>query len=271
MSTVVEDTIDGSTISVDKDEGYQATRAFIVYDVAGSASARLYNAMEDAGVPSLYAAHPAVASICCYSKSASPVNSDSTQFRVVCNYKAFTFGYSGGATQEKCQIAIGSSVQSVQTTKDKDDNEILLGNSPSVTITEVDPDGNSITRTLKPQTGLVDVQVPQTTMRFSRKETQDTLVKSQAYVGKLNDDTFFGGAAGTVLCTRIESSSTDGGVNFDVAYEFQYRPDGWKADVVYIDPETSLPLKGANATDGTKKSVDIYEEADFDALEIYIA
>jgi hypothetical protein len=94
--------------------------------------------------------------------------------------------------------------------------------------------------------------------------------RAEANVGKTNDALWNGYAANTVLCTSIVGNSRDGGATYDVRYEFEYKPNGWTELVVFKDEETGRPI--ANLVAGVSKvTVDLYDEADFDALNITLA
>lgn len=280
MSVVVSDVVDGSSISQDAESGYSGVRQFIVSGLTGVAAGKMLAALEATGIPAIFDVWPGM-TMQCHAKTAVPINTESTQFRVTCNYKFLQEpGPGGGAGTEPATLTLSSTVQSVQTTK-------KLGAAPGFTPADIilgdatgtgtfdwpasDETGAAITRKLMNQTGMVNVQIPQTSFSFSRRESQDAIVNAQTYVGKVNSDIFFGCAVETVLCTRIESTSNDNGETFTTAYEFQYDPIGWKADVVYIDQDTGMPLLGADiGVHNTKDAVRIYQSVAFAGLNIHI-
>jgi len=131
--------------------------------------------------------------------------------------------------------------------------------------------GTLSTATPTTQTGTVDIQIPETVLGFTRRESSHPLTKALTYVGKINSVALGSGtfAIGTLLCLGIEGDTTDGGESYSVSYRFQYRPGTWVATVVYIDPETDRPHADVSISgvDGVEY-VDIYNEVNFTALAL---
>ena len=259
---VIADIIEGSTIQ--DTGGYSATRVFLVTAVTGAASGRLLAAINATGIPQIGDAHPAVSSIRCSLRSAEAAGADNSTFRVTCQYTTPT--YTTGGVDDPAQISIGSVAQDGQTTNDKDGNAIMIG--------PFDYTKGAETVTMPQQSGLVSRMYPSPSVSFQRRVTSMDQLVSEAttYVGKINSVAFNlnnGGTvvigAGSALCTRISGVSSDGGVTFDVTYDFQVR-DSWKADVVYIDQATGLPHAEATDANTGRKSVDIYETANFNDM-----
>jgi len=267
---VIADIIEGSTIQ--DTGGYSATRVFLVTGVTGAASAKLYNALNASGIPQIDEVHPSMSTIRCSSRNAEAASSDdNTTFRVTCQYTTPT--YRSGGVDDPAQISIGSVAQDGQTTADKDGVDIILG--PFDYTIGTPPQ----TKEAVKQTGLVSKMFPMPSVSFQRRLTSmDQLVgEAVAYVGKVNSAIFYLNKTGTVavgigsaLCTRISGNSSDGGTTFDVTYDFQISQSskGWKANVVYVNQETGLPHPDATEANGGKKEIDIYEEADFNDLDL---
>lgn len=157
---------------------------------------------------------------------------------------------------------------------DPDDSLIQVGSNVTGGKTQVDNTGAQIMVSLtgyEPQVGDVEIQVPETVILFERKEAGSPLTKSLANTGRVNSSSLGSGtyAARTLLCLGIEGVSTDNGINWQVTYRFQYRPDTWDATVVYIDPETDRPADSINiaGNDGVE-IVQIYPTADFSSLNL---
>jgi len=270
MATV-RDLVEGSRVSQTL-EGIEATRVFLVDNVGGATgAARIASALNASGIPSLYSYHPNLSDLQCYNKNAEPASGSSIrQMRVTCQYKQLDDdevpqddnpGTGGGTTPKKAQINIGSTVQTVQTTNDKDGKEIILGP------VDVPQDDGSV-KTYPEQTGIVNVQVPQTTIRFSERRPESPGGLAFAFVGKVNSTSFVGIPKGMVLCTRINGVSEDGGKTFKTDYEFQVNFYKWEAQVIYIDQDTGLPLEGATIDNKGKARVPIYDEIDFNVLNL---
>jgi hypothetical protein len=165
------------------------------------------------------------------------------------------------------QIELGSSVQQVETNKDKSSNDLKVSHSwtaaekarhfgDSVPTGLADPDiqGGQVTH-FKPQTSLV----------LTKRQSSSPLSDSQAYVGKVNSGTWQGGAAGTWLCTGINGRSSDNGDHYDVVYSFQYAPEGWNPYYTYLMPDGKPP----ETTDtSSRKQADLYNTANFHNLPI---
>ena len=260
---VIADLIDGTSIEESLSGGYTASRAFLVTGVDGSASARMYNAINATGIPQAGESHPVLTALQCTSRNVESANGDNTQFKVTCKYTIVNY-----PEDDKAQVSVGSVTQADQTTYDVTGAEIKVGpfnyNEGNVQITMVE------------QAGVVTRMYPQRTVTFQRRLTDMAqLVRENAtYVGKINSSDFNidpnAGAyipANEALCTKIQGQSTDGGRTFSVTYEFQVGNEfGWKAMVCYIDPETNLPHKKATEANIGKKKIDLYKTANFNQL-----
>ena len=160
-------------------------------------------------------------------------------------------------------IQTGSSVISTQTNKDFAGNNITVEyKSPA------DAEENQFWTGFKGKTheqgGFLTILKPQTTLIRNQKEAVDPLNKSRTYVGKMNDATFQGDAIGTWLCTRLNGVSNDGGANWTVTYEFQWRVETWKGVLVYILPTGKPPSDLINNV-GVQSFI-IYDDANFNLV-----
>ena len=101
----------------------------------------------------------------------------------------------------------------------------------------------------------------------TRTESESPFALSKLFVGRVNASTFLGEPAETWLCTAIEGVSEDGGVTWTVTYEFEYRSDTWRAEVVFIDEKTNRPVSGL--TVGVElKTYQVYPLANFGTLNL---
>lgn len=257
---VVEDTASGGSLQESKD-GFACTRRFIIHGIPDGVDPS-YTAMLEGKVPKRLDPHPSVPFIFCDSRNAQAVDGSKGIIEVMCSYKRLTRASERGASgKSKPQIEIGSSVVTVSTNKDKEGAAM-----------ECTRRSNSDTTTNQPV--LAQIQVPQTTLRATRKEEKSPHRKSIDNVGKVNSAPIFEGDERTWLCTRIEGRSDDGGESFIVTYEFQYNPDTWDYRAYYINTATNLPYAQtddpAPIFGSEEKLFEIYQQADFTTLELDI-
>lgn len=138
------------------------------------------------------------------------------------------------------------------------------------------------------QGGMVDVPVSLTVLRYSRREppvdnrNRGVAFKSMLYTGKTNIEPIDASGTGqwadphTWLCTRLGAVSDDGGLTFNVTYEFTFNPDKWRATAVYIDPKTGQPGDNLSILDthtmsgNGVKTFQVVGAANFRLLDLYI-
>lgn len=93
------------------------------------------------------------------------------------------------------------------------------------------------------------------------------------YVGKLNSEPWNGGAIGEWLCTAINYMELGGApTQWAMHYEFQAKPGGWQPLVQYFLDDGSVPEPdepGGPPPPGSRRTVDWYAEADFNALGLF--
>lgn len=184
----------------------------------------------------------------------SPADAQNTIFDATITYSAPTFEQQEpGETESDASIQVGSSVSSGKTQRDKDGNKIV------VQLTDNDD-----------KTGDADIQLPETVIQFERRESSSPLSKSLANVGFVNSASIGVLAARTLLCLGIDGTTNDNGNTWNVVYRFQYKPDTWDAQIVYIDPETGQPHKDIDfGTADEGWTVErIYPEVNFSALNL---
>jgi hypothetical protein len=154
------------------------------------------------------------------------------------------------ATDENSVIEVGASLIQVETNKN------AAGNVMSVNY-----DGQE-------QGGLVGKLVPQTTISITRRESGSPGAKARNYVGKVNSSGWAldsSAQARTWFCTAITGRSTDGGATYEVNYQFQYRPETWDENIVYIDPGTGRPPSDVSDTNGIN-TYEIYATTNFNSI-----
>lgn len=163
-------------------------------------------------------------------------------------------------------IEIAGTLQPVRTQFDKNGEQIVVRGFI------VDEDAQA-TREVT-QIGEVDVLIPSIVVRAFRREPVSPGNKALTYLGTVNNGQFLGQGEKTWLCTQLSGSSRDGGVTYDVTYEFHRAPfvrnplgvnDTWESVVTLRDPDTGRPVAFSDGT-GALESVDVYPSADFSLL-----
>lgn len=243
MATVILDTIEGSSMSVTP-AGYVITRGCLISGVTGNANERVYNALADAGIPAIGAAHP-VAALSAYKaarKNILSADESNSIFRIAVEYELPT----------KTFTIDGDPIWSnAVATEAKQKNSDINGDPLVVTY-----DG-------KPQTGTAEVMQPGVVLKAERLESANPLSIAVDYVGFVNSDTFQGFLPGFLLCTRIEGSGNDE-AGWKVTYEFQYNIDQWLSTIVYEDENGVVPAD-ITVSDGIEV-YDMYDEIAFSGL-----
>lgn len=247
MATVIEDTIEASSISVSRD-GYSIIRTFKIYGVTGVANIRQYNAIKDAGLPAIGSTHPAtgLTAYTAVRKSCAPVDQSNGIFAITVEYALINESLVPDDTAAPVE-SVGASV------------------SEQATNIDINGDPLVVTYDGKPQTGTINVMKPNFVLGFDRLETGSPVALAAAYVGFVNSDTFKGFPANTLLCTRIEGSGNDT-TGWNVHYEFQYNAQFWLSTVVYQDENGIVP---SDVTVGDGIEVfDVYDSVAFSGLNL---
>lgn len=257
MTTVKADLIEGAACTVSKD-GSTATRVFHVSDLGlasdVTASYVLQAAIDAPGIPIMGAIHPTIPEIVVQSVSAAPLGAG----QII----AVTVSYSAPATKnnppqlgEKPRIELGTSLVAGKTQKGY---SLFTGKQVDLTLT---PDAAT---KLPPQTAMVDVSIPLSTIRYTRRESTDPRAVARKYVGKINKNITGIYPKHSLLCSAITGSSDDGGATYVVTYEFQDNPDGWDIDVVYLIDNNPVSVPSVRL--GTLAHYAVYADIDFNKL-----
>lgn len=279
------DITDGPSVELTKD-GYRAVRVAKVSNLKGSGAARLFWAINAQGVPKYGEFHPVISNLPVGRIHAALASEGTTDIAIVtCEYFFPTGGnlhfanVDGIRESTLPQLEIVSTVQPAQTQnaywaappqteeawgpmwlKYRELGGPDEGPHPG-------PDGIPY----QYQGGDVQYQIPMMVFRFSRREPSDAYVGDRArnFVGTLNNEPVFGDPVRTWLCTRIDGVSDDGGITYNVTYEFQYNPETWDPVIVFTNPETGKPV--ANPVWGESiRRVRVYRLADFFELGLTI-
>jgi hypothetical protein len=223
MATVILDIIEGSGL-IETRDGLECERVFKVDTAEGDASGRLYAALRTSGVPQRGDAHPTIPGLRVDTRQASPESNDPEISVVRCQYRQLSQTDIEGATPS---ISVGTVVASETTSRDA--NGAIVATTE--TKARLDADGNVVGFDTLTRPVQVAVQRPMMTYHVTRKENASPEAKAQQYVGRAGAFNRQPDSAPNWLCTRIEGSSTDGGVTYDVDYEFTYNREGWDAKI----------------------------------------
>ena len=233
-------------------------------------------------VPNLGEPHPADGTLFAVSKTVSFIDSDNARVTVTYRIPRYDLGDpppgDAGPRQpppnaDQGTITVGSSLSTVETNIDRKGK--LLEVTHLVLLPEIlDPEFVGPPQdvlTIVTQVRSVRKQVPQSIIRVQRVESGNPTAKSRQFVGTVNSKSI---GKSTLdgprfwLCTRIDGVSNDGGVLYNVTYEFQHNREKWVAVVEWIDPETGLPVPEDKRDGGETATYEIYTEEDFKSLDI---
>lgn len=259
---VVDNIIDGSDL-IETQDAIEKTMIAIVTGVTGGNDAeREYDALQAVGLPSIgdpLGSTAPLTNVRVVERSAAPASAGSNEkFRVTIQYSSRMFASADPNDATIPRYNSSTVLQLEETNQDKDGNLIEVSHNYG---------GDIGTKT----TGaFVSVYKPATTEVMTRiEEGIEPLDLRAAYAGKTNSVVWLGRAVGTWLCTRIDSTylgkNASGQLIWEIAYEFSYRPDGWKPKAVFIDDQTGQPPESLVVDSGIV-TVDAYNTADFNEL-----
>lgn len=264
--TIEFDKLQGHS-AVRTENGWEITRVAIVKGLTGNAYERLVNAVDSAaviaaGMPQMYDSHPAKSAVLLREIRPKPIDTETVEVTLIYRDSGVTI-----FPREEAQIAVGASVQQVETNKDKSNNDLKVSHTWT-TAEKARHYGDSVPTGLASpdiQGGMVTQFKPQTTFEYAKRQNYSPDSDAMAYVGKVNNASWKGGAAGTWLCTGIVGRSNDNGDHYDVTYSFQYQGGGWNPYYTYLMPDGKPP----ETTDSnSRKQADLYDTANFAGLPV---
>ena len=248
---VTIDIKDGARISRTKN-GYRADRIAIVSGVTGSASARLYNAITDSGLPAYGSAHPSISTIYLNDITGDVIDPDTVKLTL--SYYDDPTNADGGETTSRA-----SGTTTIE--------EVKLDINGDAMVTQYT--GASIP-IISGETFTAEVERPRVTFDF--EFTSSTFPKStiDTYLGKINSVIWNGYPVKTILCTAVNTDKQ--GDDYKIRISFAYNPDTWVflAKTSYYPPLLDHPSNVDSSLDlatGTRPW-DVYSTADFSPLAL---
>ncbi len=256
-----EDLIDGNSGTNILRKGWTFVRMYKVSGLTGDGFAKVKSAYNEPDIPKLGDTHPDEPSVIVKETNIVSVASDTVEIAV--KYAAPDLLQ---PSTTSVIIEVGSTLSQVDTNIDVNGNILQTQYTYPLLYAET-PEfaGKTINHA-----GMVPRLIPEPTLRLTRLEDESPLIKSSIYVGKINSQIFEDGAPGTWMCTGIEGNSQDSGFTYTVTYSFQFRPDGWGQQIVFISSDTGEPPVFANPTEFNLgvRSYQIYEAIDFNQLDL---
>lgn len=240
------DIVEGAEFKKARD-GIEVVRMALVDGLDGNKETRLLDAIEVSGIPRKGEAHPTIPRIFVSNVTATPAES-SEKALVKISYKSLEgFEQEPDETQLPV-IEVGSTTKAARTNLYFDPLEGIK--EIEVQYKRPKPSKPEKKSEFDKQSTFVDIQIPATTLKLSRKEPNSPLRKSKDFVGTVNITGILNEPKRVWLCTRIDGITTDGGESYEVSYEFQRaigknfqgeKISGWDAVVIYIDETTGKP------------------------------
>lgn len=275
------DLIEETSLDVSLSGGTSTRRKGIVEGLDGPPEARLTNALRAAGVPLVGDFHPHLP-IIVLRLSAQLAESSPSKAYVTVEYGVPQAGPGAPENDPDDEgaaptIEIISTVQTVTTNFDVDGEPLVVG--------YIIEDQDAGTSTPDEQIAEGQVQIPLRAKVFKRLERNDPSDKSKRFVGHVNAAEVYGDPPRTWLCTRLDGVSNDGGLSYEVTYEFQQSPNmgppkdifgasvvdgtgrisqGWDSVFAYHGSDGKIP-KDVMAGDGIRL-YRMYPEAEFHRL-----
>jgi len=234
--------------------GFRAERIAIVSGVAGVKEDLLYNALNDAGLPSIGSAHPNVPSIQLQESSVEPMGGG--QYRVILSYYRDT-GVVTGSAQAESKTRTGLAIE---------ETNLDINGQPLKTQYSAGLVGGPV-RVFQRFTA--EVERPRMVHEFEYTASQYPTADINNYLGKVNSAVWNGYAIGAVLCNAINVDQS--GAEFRVTYQFAVKLEGWTFNAKTVYPPPLRPIQGTeidNALDLEKgiRPFDVYRSVDFNPL-----
>lgn len=288
----ITNVLEGPTRVSVTDNGVVITQSYQVHDIVGAKDEVLLLATIAPNIPRHGDPHPFNPSIFVTNVDATLLGENNTKALVAVTWGIpSTSGNSGdfnniadGAAIPTLEVS--TTLQTLQTNLDVNGDAIFVDFIQQV---DTDDDGTPDSSVLRTQGGMVEIQIPMTTLTYRRRETIVTTIdgqelgistKAQRFAGTVNSDIVFGSGVRTWLVSRIHAASDDNQQTMNVTYEFIKAPqrllssdntaieETWDATIVYIDPETGKPPSDVTLTNGIKQGIRVYRATEFKLLNL---
>lgn len=258
---IISDILESQSVKRNKN-GFSVDRDFIVDEVGGNPTQKLYNAMTMGGIPQYGDPHPFIPEVQVTLVSASPIKSGE-QVRVKVSYTVPSSDELAEIEADE-EAGTGTLTLSSNTTSEtvfRDINGELLKASYGVVV------AGGTTVNIASRYAEADVERPQLRAEFTRTENTVPKASINLYLGKVNSVPWSGYPAKTWICSKIAARENKG--KFDVDYGFSYRPESWLLEVVVgltQEEAENLPID-VNSGNGYAR-FDVYRTADFNNLGV---
>lgn len=271
------DIVDGPSVDIARD-GPRAVRIARIFGAKGSPAARLWLALSAPAVPKYGDLHPEIDGLpvghihAIFEEGSTDIVTITIEYFYYTGGPAYFTNIPGDTVATLPQIEILSTVQPATT-----QFELLPdGTKKQIVVAYLvpPPEGEPGPPARIEQAGSVEYMLPMETVRYTRREPNDPQAKARLYVGRINSTNVFGDAPHMWLCSHLGGPSDDGGVSYNVTYDFQKNPDSWDPTVVPTDPETGQPrvLSDDDIASGEAvRQVRVLPEADFWDLNLTVA
>lgn len=268
---VVVFSIENTGTGLSNDKGFEATVGFKVLGLEGNAEERMFNALQQEGIPQRGDPHPGIPDIRAFNFTVNVDSGSPNDFIIVVSYKRLE-GKDGPPDESQLpQISLIHNLERVITnfSRENVDQATNLGDQIVVMseITETDP--GEVPRTyIDKQTVDVSFMRPQISVVFKRREELAPTQKALQFLGKVNSVNFLGDGPRFWLCTDLSAESSDGGASFNVTYAFQRNPATWDITVIYVDAD-GRPLADPQESEGEIiRDIKIYDAEDFNDMNL---
>jgi hypothetical protein len=256
--------------------GYLFTVTIKLTDVPGDNDiAQMFNALTDSNVPLIGTDLSGVNLDLtgCWLRNIKTTPLGNHQWRLVLSYQHSPFNQ---VRSDGIQISTQTQVSEVQTNKRVD-------GSPIVTRYEY-PDNytfdDELAGTLSSeQGGTVSKLIPESTRVYTVREEVDGNSIARDFLGKLNDDVWQNGIAGTWMLTGVTGERDNSQQSLPIwvnSYTFQFKSDGWDTEIFFTDSNTNEPIPDpadfyidpdtALSVVGSRVDVQLYFKKDFTLL-----
>ena len=255
------DIVDNAELRFTRRYGYEATRTARVTGVTGVGQVKLFNAINTVGMPASGDVHPTITYIYADEFRARAISTDIVEVEIIYRRPSLEFN------ESSLSVEIGSAGTSYEVTEDIDGNLMTVA---------YDEDGNE---TAEEQAAVVTVDGNDVVLRLSRIESSSPRAWAHLYIGHVNSVEWQGYEARQVKCNDIRGRSNDGGVTWEVSYEFQVKHEDparaggqpWDSVYVYQLENGRVPVFASDAEKAAGvKAFRARREANFGSLNLSI-